>query len=275
MLLSIAKVTLNPLSVIDSRSGLRDAMTTDLPNRGIEIIPEDWDTAPASDSDAQLAEQQSRERWFEFELLPVQLEYHGDWRAFYEAKSADEAVRQKAWEEHGVEILPFQITINSYEESRARRLLQEEFQHVVRHQDQSAKDFARFVLQQLEARDYQPLAQFSAIYDEDAPDCIELTIAYLRERREEHAEAISEFNKLRQFTSVDFREPVPDTGMPAQARVFIGDSHYYIELVWCGPVLPYANGPRHAKPVAGALVRGHWKFYRIVTPNTPEPLPLQ
>lgn len=248
-------------------------MTNDLPKKGNEIIPEDWDTDLASDPDNQLAERQSRERWFEFELLPVQHTYHGDWRAFYEAKSADEAARQKKWEEHGIEILPFQITINSYEEARARRLLMEEFQHVVCKQEQSVRDFSHMVLRQLEARDYQALARVSLFYIEEAPDRTELTVAHLRAKREEHAEVISEFNKLRQFTQVDFREPERDAGTSATARVYIGDHRYHLELVWCGPVKPRINGPCYAKPVAGVFTCGHWKLFRIVTPATPMPLP--
>ncbi|MDH5178237.1 MAG: hypothetical protein OEZ39_16900 [Gammaproteobacteria bacterium] len=240
------------------------------------IIPEDWDEVVETYTENMQAEAQSRQLWFGFELDPVELEYQGDWTSFYQDKLAEETALKQEWEKHGVEILPHNITIESYEEARAIRLLDEEFQRVVVWQKDSARTFATQVLALLKNRNYPALAGQSGIIDASASDRLALSEQLLREKQPTYKKAVFEFEQCQhRLTHIHFVEPEPHAGMPAKAEVTIGESDYRVELYWSGPVMPHANGPKYAKPEQTISQSGHWLFSHMITPDTPEAYPLQ
>ncbi len=226
--------------------------------------------------DAPTAEKLARAAWFQFELEPVSQTYGGDWVIFYHEKKQKEDALRAEWEGHGERVLPHNIQISSYDQARAARLLQEEYIQVVQKQDSQAVDFANDILSQLKRGNYEGVAKNCVLYSAGASDRVALTVSYLKTHQDEfhRASAVHDLGRG-QFKSLHFEAPDPWAGMPAMVTLGIGSDGYALELWWLGPVMPQANGPRHAKPQAGIKAQGYWQFHRLITPDTPAPLPIE
>ena len=243
-------------------------MTTDLPGRE-NIIPEDWNDNVEDVLDSQQAEILSRKLWFEFELIPVEQHFHADWVSFYMDKLSEETIRKQEWEKRGARTLPFNIRISSYEEDLALRVLQEEFELVVKYQHEAAIEFVRHFLSTLEKEDYSLFAETICAETEYAPNRLVLTEKTLRHMRNVHLNAINEYVLCKgKLTHVFIEEPEPHAGMPARAIVSIGESAYGVELFWSGPVMPDVNGTKYARPEKESNKVGQWYYYRFISPDT-------
>lgn len=230
------------------------------------------------------AEQHARARWFPFELAAVDREHGGDWAAFVAAKQAREDALDAAWQDEARRYGEF-FPLRSAEDVRAVRVLFEEWEQVATADRDAVVAEARRVLALLQAGALDELARDCVHYSADAPDRVELCAAMLRERGAELAAAVRGIDPASlEPDALEFSSPEPEAGMTGQVVIPFGTpapapsdpdlypSTWQIELWWSGQVMPEANGPRHARPLAPDQPAGRWRFYDLVAPYSRAPV---
>lgn len=228
----------------------------------------------------QSPEQLARSRYFSFELAPVQAAHHGDWAAFLAWKEADEEAAAASFRppRGGANLEP----PDSPAPGRAVRALRAEYELVASARRDEVKALAQRVLDAARAGKLESLVEDCTLYDASAKE----RLAYTRKHFAENAAAWKKAAAIGKgaLDQVEFIPPSPETGMPARALVSFGPeakppaddelhpSRHQIELWWSGEVMPEANGPLRARPVAPAP-RSRWRFHELVLPYSQKEYP--